>query len=109
MNILKHTVLAILLAVLPFVSQARSIVSDSWTTGNLPDKCGYIEGSAAPVMSPVEQVTGGPRCHIPIDGVTGTHTYKIFARSAIWGDSTQVLFTFTAEAPSAPAGLRIIP
>lgn len=90
---------------------AANIVSDPYPpAGNQPDECAYIEGTMAPVVSPVESVTGGVRCKINVDAVAvGPHTFKIFAKSAVWGDSTQVNFTFTAGKPLLPGGLRIIP
>lgn len=106
---MKKIFLAISLLLASSHVNAKAIISDTWITGNLPDQCGFIEGTALPVMSPVEMVSGAPRCRIAIDGVVGTHTYKIFARSAVWGDSGQVNFTFTAGVPSIPANIRVVP
>lgn len=103
--------LCLLLMLFPLAASAARIVSDVYPlTLPFPDECGYTEGTGAAVMSLVESVTGGVRCNIPLVGVaTGSHTFMVFARSAVWGDSApKVPFTFIAGPPVVPGGIRII-
>lgn len=90
---------------------AARIVSDVYPlTGPFPDECGYTEGAAPLLMFAVEVVSGGVRCNITVTTVaSGSHTFLVLARSAQWGDSTKIPFTFTAGAPATPGGLRVIP
>lgn len=92
-------------------ANAARIVSDPWpATGPQPDQCGYIEGTAAPILSPVEVVPGGKRCNIDVNEVSpGAHIFHVFARSLLGGDSAKVPFTFTVGTLTPPGGLRIIP
>lgn len=90
---------------------AARIVSDPYpASAAQPDSCAFIEGTAAPVVSSIEIVTGGVRCSIVLPStISGSHTYQIFAKSSVWGDSSAVNFTFIAGKPAAPSGLRIVP
>lgn len=95
----------------PGIVHAARIVSDPYPDSVVqPDSCAFVEGTAAPVASPVEIVSGGVRCSIDLPStISGAHTYQIFATSDVWGDSDPVNFTFIAGKPAAPSGLGIIP
>ena len=107
--------LALVLALLPaFVTAAPFLVSDPWlATDPQPDACSYTEPpSATPRPLTLNVNTAGQKfIRSDLAGTTnGAHTFVITCSNALWGlASAPVNFTFTAAAPTAPAGLRIAP
>lgn len=105
-----------LLALLfPFgVYGAPFLIADVPSPGaDSADTCVYTTTSGAVVTSPVTVDVGARVCKIDlVASVVGTNNIKLRLRagSGLWGDSTDVPFTFVRPASiSPPATLRLAP
>src|SRR5512147_3260936 len=106
--------LALALFLPTFAVAAPFLVSDPWpATDPQPDACSYTEPpSSTPRPLALNVNTAGQKfIRSDLAGTTnGAHTFVITCSNALWGlASAPVNFTFTAAAPTAPAGLRIAP
>lgn len=110
LKILPFLVVVLALLFLVNVARAERIVSDPWITGTdkLPETCEMAKNGGNFSSFPVETVTNGVRCSIPVTGDDfKTVVYSIKACKGVLC-SNAIPFEPGKDIPRDPSGLKLL-